>query len=39
MTLLGKRWGVRIFEWDEANEDHIARHGVTPGEVEELFHW
>jgi len=39
VTLLGKRWGVRIFEWDEANEDHIARHGVTPGEVEELFHW
>jgi uncharacterized DUF497 family protein len=33
-----RRWGVREFDWDEANEDHIARHGVTPGEVEEVFY-
>jgi len=32
-----KRWGARSFEWDEANEDHIARHGVTPAEAEEVF--
>jgi uncharacterized DUF497 family protein len=24
-------------EWDEANEAHIARHGVTPEEVEEAL--
>ena len=23
--------------WDEENEEHIARHQVTPDEVEELF--
>lgn len=32
-----RRWGVRDFEWDDANEEHIARHGVTPAEVEEVF--
>lgn len=32
-----RRWGVREFQWDDANEEHIARHGVTPAEVEELF--
>jgi uncharacterized DUF497 family protein len=25
------------FEWDEANEEHIARHGVTPEEAEEAL--
>jgi uncharacterized DUF497 family protein len=25
------------FDWDEHNVAHIARHGVTPMEVEELF--
>jgi uncharacterized DUF497 family protein len=23
------------FEWDETNEEHIARHGVLPEEAEE----
>jgi uncharacterized DUF497 family protein len=23
------------FDWDDANRDHILRHGVIPGEVEE----
>ncbi len=22
------------FDWDEANREHIARHGVSPGEAE-----
>ncbi len=26
---------VRGFKWDERNINHIARHGVTPQEVEE----
>jgi uncharacterized DUF497 family protein len=26
-----------VFDWDEANRSHIARHHVTPGEVEEVF--
>ena len=25
------------FEWDDDNVDHLARHGITPDEVEELF--
>lgn len=25
------------FDWDEANIGHIARHGVTPTEVEEAY--
>jgi uncharacterized DUF497 family protein len=25
-----------IFEWDEANIEHIARHAVTPQEAEEV---
>jgi hypothetical protein len=25
------------FDWDEANEEHIARHAVTPEEAEEAF--
>ena len=28
---------VRHFDWDEVNEDHVARHGVDPDEVEEVF--
>jgi len=33
---------IRELFWDEANESHIARHGVTPDEVEEVCfgrHW
>lgn len=26
------------FDWDDANTDHIGRHGVTPTEVEQAFH-
>jgi hypothetical protein len=26
-----------LFEWDEANVEHIARHGYDPDEVEEVF--
>ncbi len=25
------------FEWDEDNVEHLARHGITPDEVEGLF--
>ena len=25
------------FDWDSGNTRHIARHGITPGEVEEVF--
>jgi uncharacterized protein len=25
------------FDWDEANVEHIARHGYEPDEVEEVF--
>lgn len=25
------------FEWDEDNVEHLARHEITPEEVEELF--
>jgi uncharacterized DUF497 family protein len=25
-----------IFDWDEANRNHIARHDVTPNEAEEV---
>lgn len=32
-----RRWGVGGFDWDEENEDHIARHGVIPAEAEEVF--
>jgi uncharacterized DUF497 family protein len=28
--------GVSEFEWDEENESHCARHGVTPLVVEEV---
>jgi uncharacterized DUF497 family protein len=26
-----------IFDWDDANRSHIARHNVLPEEVEQLF--
>jgi uncharacterized DUF497 family protein len=29
--------GAPKFDWDEANIGHIARHGVTPEEVEQAF--
>ena len=25
------------FDWDQANTDHIASHGVSPEEVEQVF--
>jgi hypothetical protein len=25
-----------LFEWNDANTDHVARHGVTPVEAEEV---
>jgi uncharacterized DUF497 family protein len=25
------------FDWDDANRDHLARHGVTPQEAEEVI--
>ena len=25
------------FDWDDTNTGHIARHGVTPAEVEQAF--
>jgi len=28
---------VAKFDWDDANAGHIARHGVTPEEVEQAF--
>ena len=34
---VGKQRGIRDFIWDDANEEHLARHGVTPEEVEEIF--
>lgn len=29
--------GATGFEWDEHNEGHLAAHGVTPREAEEVF--
>jgi uncharacterized DUF497 family protein len=26
-----------VFDWDDANVAHIARHNVTPEEVEQVF--
>ena len=26
-----------LFDWDEANIEHIGRHRFTPGDVEEVF--
>jgi uncharacterized DUF497 family protein len=28
---------VSRFEWDDWNVEHIARHGVSPDEAEEVF--
>jgi uncharacterized DUF497 family protein len=28
---------MSLFQWDEANVEHIARHGVTPAECEEVL--
>lgn len=28
---------IRDFDWDEENENHIAAHGVSPVEVEEII--
>lgn len=28
---------INDFIWDDGNIDHIARHGVTPDEAEEVF--
>ena len=28
---------ISAFEWDDHNVGHIARHGFTPDEVEEIF--
>lgn len=25
------------FEWDDVNVEHLARHGITPDEIEDLF--
>jgi hypothetical protein len=25
------------FDWDEANANHLAAHGITPNEFEEAF--
>jgi uncharacterized protein len=25
------------FDWDDGNRDHIARHGVTPDEAEQVY--
>jgi uncharacterized DUF497 family protein len=27
---------IKEFDWDDSNIEHIARHGVTPGEVEDV---
>lgn len=39
MAAMGKLpWGDEpLVEWDEVNEDHISRHGVTPWEVEDMI--
>lgn len=26
-----------LFDWDESNIDHIAKHGVTPSEAEQVI--
>ncbi|MGH9618426.1 MAG: BrnT family toxin [Bryobacteraceae bacterium] len=26
-----------VFDWDDANRNHIARHGVSPQEAEEVI--
>jgi uncharacterized DUF497 family protein len=27
-----------LFEWDEGNREHIARHRISPREAEEVIH-
>jgi len=29
---------IRRLEWDEWNREHVAKHRVTPAEVEEVCH-
>ncbi len=29
--------GAIGFEWDDSNEEHLARHRIEPWEVEEVF--
>lgn len=26
-----------LFDWDEVNREHVARHGITPEECEEVI--
>jgi hypothetical protein len=33
----GSRWRVAQFDWNDANSEHIERHGVEESEVEEVF--
>lgn len=28
---------IESFEWDEFNTAHLARHGLTPAEIEQVF--
>jgi uncharacterized protein len=30
-------WRERLFDWDEANVSHIAKHSITPEEAEEVL--
>jgi len=32
-----RSWRITLFDWDDGNLNHIAEHGVEPGEVEEIF--
>jgi len=36
--LAGVRFQALEAEWDEDNMEHIARHGVSPEEVEEIVY-
>ena len=31
-------WSVAGFDWDAGNEDKCLKHGVSIGEIEDLFH-
>jgi len=35
--MAGGGWRVGRFDWDDANTDHVAEHGVEEIEVEEVF--
>jgi hypothetical protein len=35
--MTSRSWRIRLFDWDQGNLDHIAEHGVEPGEAEEIF--